>query len=739
MKDENKTKRQLIQEILELRKRSGELEEARAESKRIEQTLKESERRYKQLVESATEFIHTTDIRGNFTFVNAAALKVAGYSLEELKRLKSLDLILPEYRQPLLEIYINQFRERKPTIYVEIPFFSKSGEVIWWGQNSSLVFEGEEIVGFHCVSRDITQLKRSEETLQRSEQEAKRLAQENEVIAEIGRIISSSMNIEEVYGRFAEEVKKIIPFDRLAINIINPKDNTIITAYFTGVEILGRQRHEVRSLTGSATEEVRRTRSSLFFQPEDPKEIQEIVDRFPNLLRVFKSGVRSLISVPLISKDEVIGVLLIQSTQPNAYTKRDLKLAERVGTQIAGAIENVRLFIERRQTEEAARKSEEDAIILAKENEVIAEIGRIISSTLNIEEVYARFTEEVLRLIPVDRTIFNIINSDSRTITNVYTWGIDIASRRPGDVYPLAGSASEKVMQTKSGMLIKMEDENEVTAWVPSLVPVFRAGIRSIISVPLISGDQVIGVLHLQSLKSNAYTEKELRIAERVGNQIAGAVANAQLFAELKKAEEKIKNALSLLNATLESTADGILVVDKEGKIAGFNRKFVQMWRIPQSIIAARDDDQALGFVLEQLNDPQGFLAKVRELYNQPAAQSFDILEFKDERVFERYSQPQWIGDQSVGRVWSFRDVTERKQAEKERENLIRELQKALSEVKTLKGIFPICASCKKIRDDKGYWNQVESYVRDHTEAEFTHGICPECVKKLYPDLRGDE
>ncbi len=79
--------------------------------------------------------------------------------------------------------------------------------------------------------------------------------------------------------------------------------------------------------------------------------------------------------------------------------------------------------------------------------------------------------------------------------------------------------------------------------------------------------------------------------------------------------------------------------------------------------------------------------------------------------------------------------ITERKQADEEREKLVRDLQKALSEVKRLKGILPICASCKKIRDDQGYWNQVEVYIRDHSEAEFSHGICPECREKLYPEF----
>jgi hypothetical protein len=72
---------------------------------------------------------------------------------------------------------------------------------------------------------------------------------------------------------------------------------------------------------------------------------------------------------------------------------------------------------------------------------------------------------------------------------------------------------------------------------------------------------------------------------------------------------------------------------------------------------------------------------------------------------------------------------------EKERENLITELQEAFTKIKTLRGLLPICSSCKKIRDDKGYWNQIESYIRDHSEAEFTHGICPKCAKKIYPEL----
>ncbi len=77
-------------------------------------------------------------------------------------------------------------------------------------------------------------------------------------------------------------------------------------------------------------------------------------------------------------------------------------------------------------------------------------------------------------------------------------------------------------------------------------------------------------------------------------------------------------------------------------------------------------------------------------------------------------------------------DITTRKEAEADRERLIGELQRALREVKTLSGLLPICASCKKVRDDTGYWRQIEVYIKERSDAEFTHGICPDCSKRLY-------
>ncbi len=150
---------------------------------------------------------------------------------------------------------------------------------------------------------------------------------------------------------------------------------------------------------------------------------------------------------------------------------------------------------------------------------------------------------------------------------------------------------------------------------------------------------------------------------------------------------EKLSQAYSLVEAAFEATADGILVVNSAGRIARYNRRFKELWRIPDDIATSRDDERLLGYVIQQLADPEQFISKVRELYATPEAESFDTLEFADGRVFDRYSCPQRMEDQIVGRVWSFRDITTRVAAERERaayqEQLIAAQRATLEELST--------------------------------------------------------
>jgi diguanylate cyclase (GGDEF)-like protein/PAS domain S-box-containing protein len=214
-----------------------------------------------------------------------------------------------------------------------------------------------------------------------------------------------------------------------------------------------------------------------------------------------------------------------------------------------------------------------------------------------------------------------------------------------------------------------------------------------------------------------------------------------QLADELKKEiseneqyKKDLEISLSHLQTTLDSTADGVLVVDREGIIVSFSKQFAKMWKIPERVLKSKDDDKALAFVLDQLEDPEGFLSKVKELYAQPEAESFDTLKFKDHRIFERYSRPHILNNAIIGRVWSFRDVTRQRQVEEalqESENKYRSMMEA-----TLDAIY-ICSPNFEIE----YMNSamIRQTGRDATgELCFIalHGLEEKCSWCMHPKVQ---
>jgi signal transduction histidine kinase len=152
-----------------------------------------------------------------------------------------------------------------------------------------------------------------------------------------------------------------------------------------------------------------------------------------------------------------------------------------------------------------------------------------------------------------------------------------------------------------------------------------------------------------------------------------------QDITQRKLAEEGLRSALSLVRATLDSTTDGIIVESRDGRIVDVNERLAEMWRMPDALLDPQTRNlKTLGaHAMAQLDDPEGFVARVHEILSLPEGESYDVLRLRDGRVFERYSRPQRVGEAVVGRVWSFRDVTEREQS-------LRDIQEAnrLLEVK---------------------------------------------------------
>lgn len=145
-----------------------------------------------------------------------------------------------------------------------------------------------------------------------------------------------------------------------------------------------------------------------------------------------------------------------------------------------------------------------------------------------------------------------------------------------------------------------------------------------------------------------------------------GAVAIWLVLLPIPELVRNLHKAVSLQRAVIEAATDGILVVNNEGKVETYNQRFVDFWHIPSEDLNTRNGTDLLDFVAHQLVDPDPFLQKVRDLYAHSDLSSFDTLRLKDGRLFERHSQPQRLDEKIVGRVWSFRDVTERERAQAE-------------------------------------------------------------------------
>jgi len=157
------------------------------------------------------------------------------------------------------------------------------------------------------------------------------------------------------------------------------------------------------------------------------------------------------------------------------------------------------------------------------------------------------------------------------------------------------------------------------------------------------------------------YYRKFIPIKYQSSSQILAVTVVSTDMTDRVRLEEEVARGASLMTATLESTSDGIFVVDRIGKIINYNQKFLDMWYIPETVIDERDEEVLLAYIEDQLEDRNGFIEKVNWLRTNPDKDAFDVLEFRDGRVFERMTLPQRIGGTIIGRVWSFRDITQQR------------------------------------------------------------------------------
>ena len=354
-----------------------------------------------------------------------------------------------------------------------------------------------------------------------------KLAGENAAIAEIGRIVGSSLKLEEQYELFAQQVRSLLPFDRIAITILDETRENLKIAHFSGLGIPGWDPTATIQVVGSIDEYVIRTQRGTIFGPD---RLQGMVEKFPALAPTIGQGIRTMLAVPLTARGDVIGVLSLDSLNADVYSELDLILAERIASQIAGAVANAELH----------RSVDQDR----QERQALAELTRVISSSLKISEVYDQFVKAVGRLIGFHTIGITVLDLERGVLSTEYRAGEYASEWQNAVEIPLAGSIEEMALNGPTPVLFQTEDLDEVSEKLPGELPGFRDGIRTLMGIPLSTGDKTIAFLVISAKEVDAYSAHDLDLAQRIGNQIVGAIANSELHRAVNR-EARYREALA--------------------------------------------------------------------------------------------------------------------------------------------------------------------------------------------------
>ena len=409
--------------------------------------------------------------------------------------------------------------------------------------------------------------------------------------------------------------------------------------------------------------------------------LEAITARSPGLASSFESGMRAIVTAPLISGDRTLGVLSFGSAVPGAYSQRDVAVVERVAAQIAGAIANARLH--------------EQTVRDAHEREVLAEIGRVIGSSLDIDKVYERFADEVLKLIPFDRIVIAETDLETGASTNLFVAGADVRGWDPGALTELPLSGPGQLFAQWAGaaepepvVFGKDRMRERAESW-PAEAAAIEAGLVSVIFVPIMWENAVIAHMALRSRTEDAYSGKHCRLAERVAAQIAGAIAN-----------EQSRRDLRLRSAAIESAADAAVFADGSGVITYANAATGRMFAWPVGELVGKPlavlmpeeywEGHEAGIERVAGGGPERVIGGTVELEGLRGDGQTFPLELSLSRV---------RGEESDSFVAVIRDISERVDAQAQRERLLRERAQRIKELRCMYGVQLAVQSHEKTED----------------------------------------
>ncbi|MDG0866614.1 PAS domain S-box protein [Candidatus Lucifugimonas marina] len=386
--------------------------------------------------------------------------------------------------------------------------------------------------------------------IQSESSERQRLADEQRRIAEIGRVVSSTLDLDEVFAKFNVEARGLLPFDRVVLITLTEDYSKVDRELINGVgrDITNIGDKLVSNLNQFQSEAINTGKPVIRRGDEFLEEAKTI----PSEQKRVDDGLNSVLMSPLVWQGNVIGLITFRSTSLYAYGEHEVSLAIQISAQIAGAVAAANQYW--------LLESE------YQQRERIAEIGRIVSSTLDLDEVFAGFLKEVRGLLQFDRIAIITLSQDGSNVVDNLVDGVDSNSAPAGAVLSIDDNPLQKrVFDEATEIVLGGEEYQAFVENEPAEKVRFDAGLVSVLMSPMLWQGEVIGVINFRSKQENAYGSKEIEIAKQISAQIAGAVAMSNQYRLLEESETNYRGMV-------ENSHILVWRMDSEGRFTYVNK-----------------------------------------------------------------------------------------------------------------------------------------------------------------------